>query len=386
MKHVEGPRTQFSKIYEVIKSFTQKKIIYCVLLAFITLTCRPEAPSSRPFLMGFSASGHERTPWAKNETKEFLSQYSELVLEDFVEGVPWEESLRGQPLPPEVMVSVRIRKRTLKKKKIILHVSPLNSTRTNLAASWPPAMIGDTVKAAWSVKKFGNPELQAAYLTFCLELIRLFRPMYFGYAFDVNQFASTNPGQWSGFVDFSKYVYQGLKKEHPNLPIFVSFDACAFWSQPDFHEKRIREMLPHSDFLAVSAHPHLCGFNDLTRLPRDFFARLVKISSQKPFAIADAGYPHPPSNNGTNNENHQKRYLEFVFKESDKLRAEFVIWFHYRDFGKVIEKLKLEKRDPRLIALFEPRKNCGLIDDAGNEKNSYTVWKDWLKLPVVKKK
>jgi hypothetical protein len=332
--------------------------------------------------MGFSASGHERTPWAKNETKEFLSQYSELVLEDFVEGVPWEESLRGQPLPPEVMVSVRIRKRVLKNKNVILHVSPLNSTRTKLAASWPPAMIGDTVKAAWSIKKFGNPELQAAYLNFCLELIRLFRPKYFGYAFDVNQFASTNPGQWNGFVNFAKYVYQGLKEAHPNLPVFVSFDACAFWNKPDFHEKRIREMLPHSDFLAVSAYPHLCGFSDLSKLPKDFFARLVTISSQKPFAIADAGYPHPPSKNS---ENHQKDYLEFVFKESDKLRAEFVIWFHYRDFGKVIEDMKLKKRDPRIIALFEPRKNCGIIDDAGNTKNSYVVWKDWLKLPVRKK-
>jgi hypothetical protein len=185
-------------------------------------------------------------------------------------------------------------------------------------------------------------------------------------------------------MNFAREVYLGLKSQYPQLPIFVTFDASSFWKEQEIQEDRIREILPYTDFMAVTAYPYSAGYGDLGNLPKEFFSRLAEIGAPKPFAIADTGYPHPE--NGATQEDSQKRYLEFVLQESHKLQARFVVWFHYRDFGKVLEEPKSKDRAPEVLQLFESRKNYGLVDDAGKSKNSYAVWKRWFRLPTVAKK
>jgi hypothetical protein len=366
-----------------VKRFAPWFLISTLIL--IILSCGNETPKGRPFLMGFSAAPHERTPDGKKQAKYFLSENSELVLEDFSEGVPWEEAFRGEPLPEAVDVSLRIRKRTLEGKSLILHVSPFDLKRANAAEYWPNTT-EVFVQERWRGRSFGDRDLEVAYLRFCLELIRQFRPRYVAYAVDVNYFAAERPEEWKSFVNFAREVYRGIKAQYPELPVFVTFDACSFWKDQEVQEKRIREILPYTDFLAVTAYPHLAGFGDVEKLPKDFFSRLAEIGAPKAFAVADTGFPNPLRGNNTIDKDSQKRYLEFVLQESHKLRAKFVVWFHYRDFGKVLEEPKSKARAPELINLFELRKNYGLVDDAGKSKNSHAVWKRWFQLPTVNKK
>lgn len=334
--------------------------------------------------MGFSASPHERGLSGKAQVQEFLSKNSDFVLEDFSEGVPWEESLHDRPFPQSVAVSLRIRKKMLEGNALALHVSPFDLKRTQLAGYWPITTM-DSVKKIWSEKTFQDRDIKDAYLNFCLKIIRQFQPTYFAYAVDVNSFAAARPDQWDAFKSFAQEVYRGLKSQHPHLPVYVTLNASSFWKQPEVQEQRIREILPYSDFIAVSAYPHLGAFQDLAKLPKDFFSRLAKIGP-KPFAIADTGYPHPLPENGATHTDSQKRYLEFVLKESHKLQAEFVVWFHYRNFQKIVDAVPDENRAPEVVKVLESRKNYGLVDDAGNPKNSHAVWKLWFQLPPRKAK
>ncbi len=360
-------------------------LLLIAVSTLIVLGCKNQTPKERPFLMGFSASPHERTPAGKAQAQQFLSRNSDLVLEDFSEGVPWEEALQDQPFPQSVAVSLRIRKKMLEGKSLVLHVSPFDLKRMHLAHYWP-ITANESLKKNWNEKTFQDRDLQVAYTKFCLELIRQFQPMYFAYAVDVNYFAAARSDQWIGFRDFARQVYAGLKSEHPQLPIYVTLNASSFWKQQEVQEQRIREILPYSDFIAVSAYPHLGGFQNLDKLPKDFFSRLAKIGAPKPFAVADTGYPHPLTENGGTESDSQSRYLEFVLKESHKLQARFVVWFHYRNFQKMIDAVPAESRAPEVVKLLESRKNYGLVDDAGKSKNSHAVWKSWFRLPPAQVK
>jgi hypothetical protein len=331
--------------------------------------------------MGFSNSPHEISPEGRVEAQKFLEQNSDLLLEDFAEGVPWEESLHDRPYPTEVQASLRIRKRKLKGKKLFIHVTPFNINRTGPVRYWPRST-EPSLQQEWKTKSFADQDLKNSYLKFCRELIRRFEPEYFAYAVDVNLFAAERPQQWNDFVQFAHEIYTSLKNEHPKLPIFLNLNAGAFWKNPKVQEQRIRDILPYTDFIAISAFPELSGFTDVSKLPKDFFSRLATIGSTKPFAIAETGYPHPLE--GSKNKNFQKEYLEFVLKESHQLSARFVVWFHYRDFNKVAERAAESlKSSQDSIELLDSRKDYGLVDDAGNSKNSYAVWKSWFHLPFL---
>jgi hypothetical protein len=331
--------------------------------------------------MGFSNSPHEISPKGRVEAQLFLEKNSDLILEDFAEGIPWEESLHDRPYPQEVTISLRIRKRKLKEKKLFIHVSPFNDDRNGPAKYWPTTA-EPSLKESWRTKSFADADFKISYLKFCRELIRRFEPEYFAYAVDINLFAEQRPKQWNDFLDFARDTYTQLKNEHPDLPIFLNYNAGYFWRNPKDQELRIRETLPYTDFVAVSAYPELSGFTDVRKLPKDFFARLAKLDPNKPFAVAETGFPH----HSKSKPDFQKEYLQFVLKESHYLGARFVVWFHYRDFNQIAQKAAESlKSSQDSIELLDSRKDYGLVDDAGNSKKSYAVWKSWFQLPFLRK-
>jgi hypothetical protein len=251
--------------------------------------------------MGFSNSPHELSSEGRVQAQQFLEKNSDLLLEDFAEGVPWEESLHDRPYPPEVLTSLRVRKRKLKGKKLFIHISPFNINRNGVARYWP-RQAEENLKEEWKNKTFADQEFKTSYIKFCREIIRRFEPEYLAYAVDVNVFATKRPEQWKDFVQFAKDTYTTLKKENPTLPVFVNFNAGVFWKNPDRQKERIRELLPFTDFIAVSAYPELSGF-DVEELPKDFFSRIAKLDKSKPFAIAETGYPQNLDENKTNKQN-----------------------------------------------------------------------------------
>ena len=364
----------------VVRKFISSFLIIVLLL--LSVRCGTNSlPSKRSFLMGFSNSPHELSTEGRVQAHQFLEKNADLLLEDFAEGVPWEESLHDSPYPSDVQTSLRIRKRKLKGKKLFIHVSPFNVNRTEPAKYW--AHYADkAIQEKWKKKDFADQDLQLSYLKFCRQLIRRFQPDFFAYAVDVNLFAARRPTEWNHFVQFARDTYAQLKKEYPKLPIFLNINAGSFWKDPEQQEQRIREILPYTDFIAVSAFPELSGFTDVPKLPKDFFSRLAKLESSKPFAIAETGFPDPL--HGSKSNTFQKEYLELVLKQSHDLHARFVVWFHYRDFNKIAENASESlKSSQESIELLDSRKDYGLVDDAGNSKISYAVWKSWFQLPFL---
>ena len=107
-----------------------------------------------------------------------------------------------------------------------------------------------------------------------------------------------------------------------------------------------------------------------------------QLAPNKPFAISETGYCAEDlvlTDFGINieaSEQWQKEYIQKVLIEANKLGAEFLIWFVYRDY----DLLESNLPDPS-IALKIWRDN-GLQNGNGDRRPSHDTWDIWKSLDV----
>ena len=203
-------------------------------------------------------------------------------------------------------------------------------------------------------------------------MIREFNPDYLAYGIEVNMLAASNPEAFNKYRSLTEKVYRILKKENPNLPIFLTFYIRHFHQ---FNQTEpVRQLLPFTDYMAVSCYPFLEGYNSPKMLPPDWFSRLAQFAPEKPFAIAETGYTAENvviKGMGVDfpgSEEQQASYARFILEELHKLNGKFVVWFFGRDYVTDIDFAKLWQYS-------------GMIDRNGKSREALRIWDEWLKLP-----
>jgi hypothetical protein len=73
----------------------------------------------------------------------------------------------------------------------------------------------------------------------------------------------------------------------------------------------------------------------------------------------------------------QSEYVEFLFNKSNKLDAEFVVWFVPIDYDSGWNKLENMGMDE----FSKIWKDTGLFDGNSNPRPSLQLWDKWLKMP-----
>lgn len=340
--------------------------------------------ASRSFYMGFTPSEYDLTPAALEETYQFIQTNAELIVHHRAEGVPWPEALAKKPYHPNVEkdLQLRVQKRN-PNQKVFLYLNPLAVTADGLANYW-----GETSNmerpGKWKDKDFDDPEVRTAYLNFCRDLIQRLRPDFMGYGIEVNGLLKNKPQQWPKFVQFAKQVYTTLKAENPNLPIFVSIQIDTVWEDKN-NEKAISDILPYTDYLAVSTYPYFSGYDDPRKLPRNYFSRIAALAPGKPFAVAETGFIAEDMQafgvKAHGREERQNQYMQFLLEESNRLNAKFVVWFVPRDYDPFFEKVKSSGASAEVLALFKIWKDTGLVDGKEKGRAGLETWKQWLALP-----
>ena len=305
-----------------------------------------------------------------------LAEHVDMISLHYDVRVPWSEALTGKLYSKRVEEEIAFRKNHLRKdQKVYLAVTPL-AGRDALS---------------WKGKDFDDPEAIAAYTNHCRRMIRELKPDYFNYGIEVNMLAWSNPAGFRKFLVMAKEVYRALKNENPHLPIFLSFQIDIFHKDEENQEKALRQLLPYTDYIAVSCYPYMEGYPNIEGhanpedLPRNWFSRLADFAPSKPFAIAETGWTAKDVNlvlkslkNGRahvpGNEGWQARYTSFILEESHRLNGRFVVWFVGRDFGTVnSESAKWWQ-------------HCGMVDRDGTPRESLHIWDQWLKLPTKNQK
>jgi hypothetical protein len=333
----------------------------------------PGAPRSRPFRMGFTAFPHDVTAEALNQTRQFVRTNADLIAHH-IEGVPWAEALRDEPFPKE-LVKDRETKRSMTPPgaKVYLAISPGRGElklAEKGATPLPPELRGKT---------YGDPLVKKAYLNYCRRSIEFFKPDYLAIGIEVNEIFSAGKDKWRAYVELHRDVYRELKKEHPNLPIFASYTLHNLIKARGEMLKASQELMPFNDLVGVSFYPFF-----ISEAPDVAFQWLMENFDQfgKPYAMVETNdtgerLEFPKSKlvlNGTPEK--QAAYVRTLLGLAEQRRFRFVVLFIHQDYDALWDTIKATAPE-----LFIAWRDCGLIDERGQPRPAYAVWREYLNRP-----
>ncbi len=336
-------------------------------------------PASRTFYMGVTPWPYDFTPKAINETYAFIDKNTDLNVHHFDDGIPWPEALEQRLYDPNVERDLTSRVQRLRKdRKTYVAVTP--AREEGVVGYWAKES-SMPLPGPWKVKAIDDPEVLRAYLFFSRDLIRRFHPDFLAYGIEVNMIAKDRV-RWASFVKLAKDVYTALKAENPSLPLFVSLQADVYWQDVKSQREAIAQILPYTDYIAVSAYPYFAGRHDPKMLPREFFSEMAALAPDKPFVVAETGFTAKDldafERKVPGRVEWQNDYLAFVLAESNRLRARFVVWFVSRDYDALWDRIKFLGSEVELFKVFM---NTGLLDGKGGTRPAVETWRAWLDLP-----
>jgi hypothetical protein len=295
----------------------------------------------------------------------------------FDDGVPWGEALAGTPYPPGFVVDIeRKASNTPPGHVVYLAVTPINSARDGLAG-----YRGDTgeqpLPPPWAGRHLDDPSVILAFVNHSDRMIAALQPQYFSYATEVNLLFQFNPLEWPSFIRFAAAVYPTLKARHPGLPIFLTLQADTFYADRAGQSQAVAQLMPYTDIVAVSTYPFR-EYSDPSLLPADHLSALSDLARDKPFAIAESGWPaedvgppYPYYIPGS--EEAQGRFVVRLLGDAEQLQARFVTWTFSRDF----DPLWASITDPQQRLVLRLFRNCGLYTADGRARSGLSVWSAW---------
>jgi hypothetical protein len=361
-----------------------KNVIAILTVACLTIAAGGQEKKARSFSMGVTPFPYDLTPEAIEATQLWILDNTDIVSIKLDEGVPWQEALENKnAYDPAFEGSLDWKGKVPKDKKVFLSMTPLNKDKNGIAG-YRGAAENMPNPDPWNKKDLDDPLVAKAYLNFCREMIRRFRPDYFAYGIEANNLAKA-PAKWKKFVPFAKDIYLALKKDFPQMPLILTLSTESVTFDPEqspAQKKAIKEILPFTDMIAVTALPYIKEQNP-AKLPKDYFAQMAALAPQKPFAIAETAFLAEDVNflgiERIGKPAWQQDYLKFCFDEGSKLNAKFIIWMLPRDCDALYEKIPAPINE--MLKLF---KDSGLLDGEGKPRKAFELWSQWLKIPRMK--
>ncbi len=377
-------------------------LLFVLSLALMSVACTGTAPAvptpacqptvtpsaleatSRDFYMGFTRWPPEATLEGIARMNTFLTQHGDMTALHFDGGIPWPEALAGNPLPEAVMNEWRgARDAIPASHKIYLAITPINMERNALAPYWGTAT-NQPLPKPWSEYSFGHPDVKLAYLKYALQAIEFFHPDYLAIGIEVNVVQVNAPQNWAAYRELQKFIYDSLKQDYPDLPIFATFTVSHMngldGGDSAAQMKEIESLLPYTDLIALSAYPYGWAYESgkADPIPDDFFA--AALSFGKPIAIAESGAPsYDFSAFGKNyhfTEEYQARWVSFLLSKAREHNFHFVVAFTGIDYDKLLEIIPKDTRELAMIWVYD-----GLERSDGCAKQALPVWDQWLALP-----
>lgn len=239
----------------------------------------------------------------------------------------------------------------------------------------------------WKEKRIDDPEAITAYLNFARDIIQRFRPSYFNYAVEANMLKDKD--QWPQLVNALRQIYTTLKSENQKLPIFISIQIDEFWKDEKNQREFVKQLLPYTDYIAISSYPYFYGYFDPATIPKNYFSAVAALAPNKPFAVAETGFIAKDFDafglRGAGSEAWQDQYVNFLLTESNKLKARFVMWYVPMDYDYKLDKIKsffsTSSEGKTIVDVFKVWLNAGLLDGEGRARPAFQTWTSWLKIP-----
>lgn len=374
-------------------------------LAFSSKLSAVAEPVSRPFALGLTPMNFDDSREGTERMKRLLREHAEVVALYFDYGVPWPEAFAGEPFPENVQKQIAAAKERIgPRHKVFLALNAGAFNRRDMAPYWG-AEQGLPRPGRWADKSFDDPEVITAFGNYCERMIQTFQPDYLCYAIEINMLAGANPKLFAKLLPLVAQVYPRLKKAHPQLLIFPTMQRDFHSGPDDGTVQALRQLLPFSDAVAISTYPHLRGFTAAT-LPVDWFSSLRDVAPDKPFIIAETGFPaeryegkwfNQPINVAATPPM-QRAYVHRLLADVQRLNARLVNWFFPEDINAYLQRQLVLMEDPAkkagadallrgqdletLRGLGASCSNIGLTDEKYQWRPAMEEWDAWRKSPI----
>ena len=343
---------------------------------------------SRSFHMGFTPFPSDFTQEALDLAYDQIRDHGDMILHHLDDGIPWDEAYNNTDYPTAVQTNLDNRKAKIPiGHKLIVTTTPTKQDRKTLAGYWNDESNGE-LPDFWAQKTFNDPEVITAFINHCRRMIDFFNPDYFAYGIEINASFEIGSDELDRYLVLADTTYHTLKSDYPNLPIFLTFQTQAFDRTRQQMLDLTQQMLPYSDYVALSHYPYWLLETNNTEanpadLPTDWIKSFRDLAPQKPFAISETGYAADDvilNDFGVNiqaSAEWQRQFVELYLPELHQLDAEFVMWFIVQDYDKVWEVFEQNGLGEELKIW----KDTGLFDGEGNARPGLQEWDQWLNLP-----
>ena len=331
-------------------------------------------PTDRPFRIGFTGFPHDNTLAAAIEMQEFVAGHSDLLTVHLDDGVPWAESLAGQPYSQAFLASWGGKRATIPPgAEVFLALSPGRGELqvAGNSAPLPAELVG---------RPYDDPTVVDAYTNYCQRAIDYFSPAHLAIGIESNEMFSGSPQIFADYVELYRQTRTRLQAANPGLPIFATislhaegFDAAMMAA--------VKDLAADMDTIAISYYPFLDE-----RAASEAFAELFANfdSFDLPYAIAEtneaAENTELPQMGLTlsGSPAQQADYYEYLLDLAADREFLFVTSFIHRDYDALWEKI--QDSSPEFFKLW---KDTGLQDGDGVARPALQVWDDWLALPLI---
>lgn len=332
---------------------------------------------SRSFLMGTTKWPPDMTLEAVQSVKDFQTKHTDLTAIHLDNGVPWEESLKGQPYPQAL--EDELRAKAPAGHKLLVAITPLNLERSALS---PPYAKNWSPMSPWAWKAMDSEDVKQAYINYAKKVVDTTHPDYLAIVIEANILLTKSPNKWDQLLNLEKATYKALKNAYPKLPVFVSIDTLHLLGQAghaDVGNQRaqVKELLKYSDIMALSVYPFM---NPQAAKPcPDNFLDFAT-GYNKPLAIAESGYLSRPVRFKNvelpGSDSYQSHWFEYLLKEAQTKNYLFVVNFASIDYEKMVSKLPAGLQELAGIWTY-----TGLANSKLEAKPAMAVWDRFFKLP-----
>jgi hypothetical protein len=403
--------------------------------------------ASRSFGLGFTPALFDFPPTI-NEYAAMLDWIQQTITTDATtvnfhldNGVPWVEALTDSfsstdlPYSPALQASwSSLRSHLPAGKKLLVSINPLGVPRNVIAPYFGVGegftydtqfnRVGDGVIAdgenrlppgPWNTYRLNEDHVKQAFLNYARRAIQYFNPDRLVLAIEITATMNESPAAYDELLDLLHFVYTQLKADPANASVSlgVSISATTFMTdeygvsfkqedQPflkrELQVQGLVDVLPVTDFIALSLYPHYGKYNAST-MPASMFDSLMPLleATGKPIIVSETGWP-AESYTVLNipffsDADKQNRYYRLLFYEMEKTRSrvEDVISFAPRDSDLGWQRLLEDSEQnpptvsPEFVEFYKYFRNIGIYDGEGNPRAATATWKGELALPNVPK-
>ena len=362
-------------------------------------------PATRSFRMGSTAlPPNTNEGWGELFTR--LATDTDVIVQSFQEGVPWNEALLSDNLadyPASVRQLVEWQHYLLTTytpgHDVYLMVNPIDVRYDRKAPYW-----GETsnmpLPPPWDSYAFDHPDVEQAFINYLTALIETFQPRFVAINVEANIFLAKRPLEWQQFKTFNANVYDAMKARYPDISFFSTIqyehmlglhvESRALGEQladtyPDVLLEESRALLAHSDAVAISTYPYMIVDNvglsgDDNVVVASYFDSALDLrnGSGLPLMFEQTGYISEPLTTASGDtvdtdEQTQQNFLRYVLEFATAEQAALVSNFVAIDYGDFYGTGAIE----------QTWASAGLYRQDLSEKPALTTWRAFFDRPYT---